>query len=212
MRRQNNRLSDLLKVSFALLCEWHFFYFPVSACASQVEIYIITVAGSSCRKESIMFKVIASEVVVSKGFDNKPAIKFSEKGDFVRFRIGTKVYDSRADKNHRWINVGVKAFGPLCERIRKMQLKEGSFVTLIGRYDEDIWEDEKTKEKRSVPVIILEDIEYCFSGGSKNSGEGKNATSSAPEPANNYAAPPASDPMNGGFTGFQSYGGGNSFF
>ena len=73
-------------------------------------------------------------------------------------------------------------------------------------------EDEKTKEKRSVPVIILEDIEYCFSGGSKNSGEGKNATFSAPEPANNYAAPPASDPMNGGFTGFQSYGGCNSFF
>ena len=35
-----------------------------------------------------MFKVIASEVVISKGFDNKPAIKFSEKGDFVRFRIG----------------------------------------------------------------------------------------------------------------------------
>ena len=75
-----------------------------------------------------MFKVIASEVVVSKGFDNKPAIKFSEKGDFVRFRIGTKVYDSRADKNHRWINVGVKAFGPLCERIRKMQLKEGPLL------------------------------------------------------------------------------------
>ena len=89
---------------------------------------------------------------------------------------------------------------------------KSGFVTLIGRYDEDIWEDEKTKEKRSMPVIILEDIEYCFSGGSKNSGDGKNATSSAPEPANNYAAPPASDSMNGGFTGFQSYGGGNAFF
>lgn len=45
-----------------------------------------------------MFKVIASEVVVSKGFDNKPAIKFSEKGDFVRFRIGTKVYGHRKDQ------------------------------------------------------------------------------------------------------------------
>lgn len=159
-----------------------------------------------------MVKVFASEVVVSKGYDNKPAIKFSEKGDFVRFRVGTKVYDSRAEKNHRWVNVSVKAFGPLCERIRKMQLKEGSFVSLVGRYDEDIWEDEKSKEKRSVPVIVLEDIEYCFSGGSKNSREGKNATSTTPEPANTFAAPVASDPAPGVFTGFQSYGGGNSFF
>ena len=159
-----------------------------------------------------MIKVFASEVVVCRGFENRPAIKFSDKGDFVRFRVGMKVYDTRADKNYRWVNVGVKAFGPLCERIRRMQLKEGSIVTLTGRYDEDIWENEKSKEKRSVPVIVLEDIEYCSSGISKNTREGKNATSSSPEPASTFAAPAASDPMPAGFTGFQSFGGGNSFF
>lgn len=159
-----------------------------------------------------MIKVFASEVVVSRGFENKPAIKFSDKGDFVRFRVGMKVYDTRADKNYRWVNVGVKAFGPLCERVRRMQLKEGSIVTLTGRYDEDIWENEKSKEKRSVPVIVLEDIEYCSSGNSKRSGEGKTATSSSPEPASTFAAPAASEPMPAGFTGFQSFGGGNSFF
>ena len=47
-----------------------------------------------------MIKVFASEVVVCRGFENRPAIKFSDKGDFVRFRVGMKVYDTRADKNY----------------------------------------------------------------------------------------------------------------
>ena len=79
-----------------------------------------------------MLKFFATEVTVSKGANNAPALKFSDKGDFVRFRIGAKVYDTRAEKNHRWVNLTVKAFGPLCERIRKMDLKEGSHINLSG--------------------------------------------------------------------------------
>ena len=95
-----------------------------------------------------MFKVIATEVVISKGFEGAPALRFSENGDSVRFRIGKKVYDTRAENNHRWVNLSVKAFGPLCERIKKMQLKEGSFVNLLGRLDEDVWEDAATHERK----------------------------------------------------------------
>ena len=47
-----------------------------------------------------MLKFIATGVSVSKGANNTPALKFSEKGDFVRFRIGAKVYDARSAKNH----------------------------------------------------------------------------------------------------------------
>ena len=43
-----------------------------------------------------MLMFFASDVVVSKGYQNAPALKFSEKGDFVRFRVGQKVYDPRA--------------------------------------------------------------------------------------------------------------------
>ena len=53
-----------------------------------------------------MFKVIATDVVISKGFDGAPALKFSEKGDNVRFRIGKRVYDARAENNSRWVNLG----------------------------------------------------------------------------------------------------------
>ena len=113
-----------------------------------------------------MFKVIATDVVISKGFDNAPALRFSEKGDSVRFRIGKKVYDTRAENNTRWFNVSVKAFGDVCERIKKMQLKEGSFVHLTGRLDEESWTDQSTNESKSQTVIILDEIEYA-SGGSK---------------------------------------------
>lgn len=158
-----------------------------------------------------MLKFIATGVSVSKGANNTPALKFSEKGDFVRFRIGAKVYDARSAKNHRWVNLTVKAFGPLCERIRKMDLKEGSHINLSGRYDEDVWEDE-ANTKKTMPVIILDEIEYCFSGSSKNAGDGQKATADSQHPAGNPVAASASNTMPNGFTGYQPFGGGNSFF
>ena len=81
-----------------------------------------------------MLKFFATEVTVSKGANNAPALKFSDKGDFVRFRIGAKVYDTRAEKNHRWVNLTVKAFDPtMVERISKMGLQEGADIALSGR-------------------------------------------------------------------------------
>ncbi len=116
-----------------------------------------------------MFKVLATGVVISKGFDNNPALKFSEKGDSVRFRVGQKVYDSRAENNTRWVNHTVKAFGSVCERIEKMQLKEGSFVNFVGRLDEDTWTDEDSGEIKRMQVVILDEIEYASGGGKKDS-------------------------------------------
>lgn len=166
-----------------------------------------------------MLKFIASNVVVSKGYQNAPAVKFSDKGDFVRFRIGQKVYDSRAEDNHRWVNLTVKCFdASLVDRIRKMGIKEGSFINLSGRYDEDVWEDEETKEKRSMPCIILDDLEFC--GSTKRSGDGQKANSGDPANPPAPAAPaeaPAAAPqenyqMPGNFTGYEGFGGGNNFF
>ena len=167
-----------------------------------------------------MLKLFASDVVVSKGYQNTPAVKFSDKGDFVRFRVGQKVYDPRAADNHRWVNITVKCFDAgLIDRIRKMGLKEGSFINLTGRYDEDVWEDDETKETRSMPCVILDDLEYS-GGGGKRSGDGQkasnNQSNNAPTPASPAAAPAAapqeSFQMPGNFTGYESFGGGNNFF
>lgn len=165
-----------------------------------------------------MLKIFASNVVVSQGYQNSPALKFSDKGDFVRFRVGQKVYDPRAKDNHRWINLTIKCFdASLVDRIRKMGLKEGSFISLSGRYDEDVWEDEESHEKRSMPVIILDELE--FSGGGKRSGDGQNANSSKGTPFANPAPTAApvvgfqgGNQMPGNFTGYEGFGGGNNFF
>lgn len=98
-----------------------FLFLSVSTRDKRDEINIF-VAGDPCRKEYPMLKVFATQVVVSRGYDGAAAIKFSEKGDAVRFRIGKKVYDPNAENNARWVNLAVKGFGPICERIKKMQL------------------------------------------------------------------------------------------
>lgn len=156
-----------------------------------------------------MFKVIATDVVISKGYDGAPALKFTESGESVRFRIGKKVYDTRAENNARWMNISVKAFGPVCERIKKMQLKESSFINILGRLDEDIWEDSVTHEKKSAMVIILDEIEFCSSGGGKQ----KNSNAEGqPKAAATSAPVSAGSEMPGNFTGFEAFGGVNSFF
>lgn len=157
-----------------------------------------------------MLKVFGTQVVISRGYDGAAAIKFSEKGDAVRFRIGKKVYDPNADDNTRWINLSVKGFGPICERIKKMQLKEGSFVNFVGRLDEDVWEDQQTHEKKSAMVIILDDIEYASGGKSKDSQNTNQAVNNGQ--AVSTAAPAQAAPASGGFTGYEAFGGSNPFF
>lgn len=154
-----------------------------------------------------MLKIFATNVVISKGYNGAPALHFSENGESVRFRIGQKVYDTRAENDTRWVNLSVKAFGAVCERIKKMQLKESSFINFVGRYDEDSWTDQNTGEQKSMPVIILDDIEYA-SGGNKSKENQKSAQqSSTPAPAES-AAPAESS---GNFTGYEAFGGGSFF-
>ena len=160
-----------------------------------------------------MLKVFATDVVISKGFDGAPALKFSETGESVRFRFGKKVYDTHAENNTRWVNMTVKAFGPVCERIKKMKLKEGSFVNLTGRLDEDSWVDQNTNETKSMMVIILDEIEYADGGGkpkdSQQASSGQEQAQSGAEPGSAQQTGGQQMPEN--FTGFEPFGG-SSFF
>ncbi len=146
-----------------------------------------------------MLKVFATQVVVSKGYDGAAALRYSDRGDSVRFRIGKKVYDPRADGESRWINLSVKAFGTVCERIKKMQLKEGSYINFIGRLDEDVWTDQKTGESKSAMAVILDDLEYASGGGKPKENQSGGQQKAAP--------PEASD----NFTGFEPFGGASFF-
>ena len=153
-----------------------------------------------------MLKIYATNAIVAKGFDGASALRFSENGDSVRFRVGHKVYDSRAENNSRWINLSVKAFGTVCERIKKMQLKEGSLINFSGRYDEDSWTDKNTGEARSASVVVLEDLEYA-GGNGKSGKEAQRETA----PASTPAAPIRQATQSQNFSGYEAFGG-NSYF
>lgn len=156
-----------------------------------------------------MIKVFSTNAVISKGYNGAAAIRFSETGDSARFRIGKKVYDNRVEGNHRWINFTVKVLDArLCERIKKMQLKEGSYVNLIGKLDEDVWTDEETKEEKRATVIILDELEYASNGTGKSNNQGANNQTA---PAQNGSEAPADPTASDNFTGFEPMGDGNMF-
>ncbi len=181
-----------------------------------------------------MLKMIITEAVVSKGYDGAPGIRFFDSeggGQIANFRIGKRVYDSKATDNHRWLNFNVKAFGDMCERIKRMKIKEGSYINIIARYDEESWEVRDTGETRTGAVLYLDEIEYASSGNGQKNGQG-NAGGSAPQNAGSPPpsqgqqsypqgqqqyqqgqAPQPADPMPSGFTGFEGFSGAeNPFF
>ena len=141
---------------------------------------------------------IVTEAVVSKGFDGAAALRFSENGTSVQFRIGEKQYDPKAENNTRWLNLSVKAFGQTCERIRKMQLGEGSSIHLCGELKEEAWVDAKSGEAKSQLVIIAYDVGYA-SGGSGSKAKRQERTAGKPSGGGS------------GFTGFEPFGGGSFF-
>ena len=180
-----------------------------------------------------MLKMIITEAVVSKGYNNDPAIRYFDienSGQAANFRIGKRIYDGRAENKHRWLNFTVKAFGDMCERIKRMKLKAGSYINIVARYDEETWETKDTHETRTGVVLYLDEIEYASSGNGQKTGQASSDGAApqgggAPAPQNQpqgypqgqqatqEQAAPASDPMPGGFTGYESFGdSGNPFF
>ena len=162
-----------------------------------------------------MIKMLVTGAVISKGFNGAEAMRYSENTETpsVRFRIGVRVYDKRAENNYRYVNIGVKAFNGLVSRVRDMKLDAGTYVNICGRYDEDVWEDQATHEKKTAPVLIIDDIEYSYSGGTKQNNEsaattGNNAQKQPAPPANNSRT--TSTPNN--FTGFEGFGASNPYF
>ena len=150
-----------------------------------------------------MLAVLITGAVISKGYQEDPAVKFSESGKAVWFRVGKKVYDSQAKDNRRWVNLNVKGFNYMVERVQKMQLKEGVYVNIRGRLDEDEWTDKNGDTRRNL-VVIAEDIEYA-------GGKPQDESAGDPAPIQQPEKAPLPTEAPGEFTGYESFGG-TSFF
>lgn len=149
-----------------------------------------------------MLAVLITGALISKGYQEEPAIKVSDSGKAVWFRIGKKVYDSQAEDNRRWVNLNVKGFNYMVERVQKMQLREGVYVNIRGRLDEDVWTDKSGETRRSL-YVIAEDIEYA--GGKSKEDSEDTVQARQPEKA------PLPTEAPGEFTGYEPFGG-TSFF
>ena len=90
-----------------------------------------------------------------------------------------------------------------------MQLKDGSYVNLVGRLDEDVWTDDTTKEEKRAMVIVLDELEYASNGsGKSNNNQGANNQTA---PTQNGSEAPADPTASDNFTGFEPMGDGNMF-
>ena len=79
-----------------------------------------------------------------------------------------------------------------------MKLKEGSYINLIARYDEDSWEDRETGAPRTAPVLILDEIEYSGSGGGQKNGKNANGEAGGTEdPSADASDQPSGTPPSG---------------
>lgn len=93
-----------------------------------------------------MMLQLVTDAVISKGYGGAPAFYSSEDGRMISFKIGCKVYDKKAEKETRWVNLNVNAFDDLAERVRRMNLKEGSHINLVGTFDMKPWVNRETGE------------------------------------------------------------------
>ena len=118
----------------------------------------------------MIYNVCITKAVVSPGYDKTEALKFSESGESVRFRIGIPHYDANAENNTYWENETVKAFGSVCEQIKKMKLKEGAVIALAGEKIFDSWEDEEGEIKHASAIKVLK-VDYVGSGKRSDSDE-----------------------------------------
>lgn len=116
-----------------------------------------------------MLSANLSNVFVSKGYEDKPAMNFinGENGEIsvVSFNLSASVYDSKAENNKRYVSIPCKAFGVVAQRIEKMKVDAGANVNIAGILDEDRWEKDGQKHRRL--FVRVEAIEYNGAGRKK---------------------------------------------
>lgn len=134
-----------------------------------------------------MEKITFSRVRVSDGYNGAEAIDVRQTTSgqsVVSFNVGFVKYNPETKKRDRWANIKCQAFGSTAERIINMKLGAGSTVSLSG--DFDIQSYEKDGQKKHIPIVTVEDLEYVPI--SKSGSESDSNTAKATTPSGGYEA------------------------
>lgn len=156
-----------------------------------------------------MMLQLVTDAVISKGYGGAPAFHCSEDGRMLSFKIGCKVYDKKADRETRWVNFNVNAFDDLAERVRKMNLKEGSHINVMGSFDMKPWVNRETGEITAWPTIRAINIEYAASAVPKQENQPAQKAAPTQQRPEQPMLPPEQLP---GFTGYEPFGGDNAYY
>lgn len=151
-----------------------------------------------------MMLQMVTDAVISKGYGGASAFHYSEDGRMLSFKIGCKVYDKKAERETRWVNFNVNAFDDVAERVKKMNLKEGSHINLMGSFDMRPWVNRETGEITTWPTIRAINIEYAASPAARQE------TQAAQKAALTQATQPPEQLS--GFTGYEPFGGTNPYY
>ena len=129
--------------------------------------------------------------VVCKGYDNTEALKFSETGESVCFRVSIPHYDANAEDKTFWENATLKAYGSVCEEIKRLDLKAGSCISYMGKKIVGTFPDRDSGEIKKKIFIKVLDVNYAFSGNGKKSSSGDDSENESQSAKPKATAKPA---------------------
>lgn len=156
-----------------------------------------------------MLSITITDAVISKGYNGAPAFYSSDDGRIFSFKVGTKVYDKKAENQTRWLNFNVNAFDDVAGRVRKMNLKEGSHINLAGDFDMKPWVNRTTGEVTTWPTIKLSVIEYATPPSRSEPQQQAQATAAAAETSGQELPRPE---QLSNFTGYEHFGSANPYY
>ncbi len=111
---------------------------------------------------------IEQKAVVCKGFDNNEPLRFSETGESVCFRVSIPHYDPNAEDKTFWENATLKAYGSVCEEIKRLDLKAGSCISYVGKKIVGTFPDSEGEIKKKIFIKLLE-VNFALSGNGRRS-------------------------------------------
>lgn len=116
-----------------------------------------------------MFKIDGIDVKICNPRERgQPAVEFGKnenKKSWARLRIGTPHYDSKSENKTHWMNLSVKAYGAVADRMKNMNLRAGQYIHIFGMLQEDHWPDSEVEGKEHYrPYIYVTGVDYTVSG------------------------------------------------
>jgi single-strand DNA-binding protein len=148
-------------------------------------------------------KTMASfnQVTIIGNLTRDPEIRYTPKGSAVgdvSLAVNRKYKTDSGEAKEETTFVDCTAWGKTAELIGQY-CKKGNPLFIVGRLQQDTWEDKATGQKRSKLKVVIENMQFL--GGKSDGGErsqGQQTTQTARPPSAGYRQQDATPPPQGG--------------